>query len=141
MTDAANPDGLLPAELLEGATLRGNEYGWRPECFPNALAIAEVSGYACIGGQFEFRLVDGTYEMYWLAADASNRVDEESWSDYCQRSCGEVRKRFERLMQGTDFRGQVSEFQSLKARMIAGFDPLSTLVFVAYFVGEGEGAS
>lgn len=138
MTDAAHPDGLLPTDLLEGATLRGNEYGWRPECFPNALTIAEAAGYACVGGQFEFRLLDATCEMYWLAADADERVHGESWSDYCRRSCGEVRERFDCLMQSTDFRDQASGFQFLKAKLAAGFDPLPTLVFVAYFVAEEQ---
>jgi hypothetical protein len=30
----------LPPDLLEGAALRGNEYGWTVSSFPNALTTA-----------------------------------------------------------------------------------------------------
>lgn len=73
-------DDVLPPDILQGATLRGKEYGWSVSSFPEALARAEAGGYACLGGQFQFRLDDGsTCEMYWLAADSNQRADEESW--------------------------------------------------------------
>ena len=139
MMDAKNRDGLPPV-LLEGANLRDNEYGWRPESFPQALATAEAHRYACVGGQFEFRLADGVCEMYWLNADAGDRAHGESWDDYCRRSCREVRDGFNRLMQSADFRAQASGFAFLKAKMDKGFDPIPNLVFVAYFVAEHENA-
>jgi hypothetical protein len=52
-------DDVLPPDVLQGAALRGNEYGWSVSLFPNALARAEALGYACLGGQFQFRLDDG----------------------------------------------------------------------------------
>jgi hypothetical protein len=71
---------VLPPDISRGATLRGNEYGWSPSSFPDALASAEANGYACLGGQFQFRLDDGgTCEMYWLAADSKERKHGESW--------------------------------------------------------------
>ncbi|MGA7925849.1 MAG: hypothetical protein WCA20_07620, partial [Candidatus Sulfotelmatobacter sp.] len=82
---------VLPPQVLQGATLRGNEYGWSVAVFPDALAEAEGRGYACLGGQFQFRLDDGTCEMYWLNADSKDRAHGESWADYCHRSCSEVR--------------------------------------------------
>ena len=55
----------LPSDVVEGATLRGNEYGWSISSFPDALSRAEKKGYGCLGGQFQFRLDDGsTCEMY-----------------------------------------------------------------------------
>ena len=66
--------GVLPPDISQGASLRGNEYGWSISSFPNALANAEAHGYACLGGQFQFRLDDGgTCEMYWLDADSKER--------------------------------------------------------------------
>ena len=60
-------DDALPPDITKGAALRGNEYGWTVASFPNALTKAEACGYACLGGQFQFRLDDGsTCEMYWL---------------------------------------------------------------------------
>jgi hypothetical protein len=123
----------LPPEILQGATLRGKEYGWTVSSFPDALARAETRGYACLGGQFQFRLDDGgTCEMYWLAADSEKRTKEESWVAYSRRSCLEVLKRFQQLASGTDFGKEASNWQSVQ------IDPTVSLVFVAYFVTEDE---
>jgi hypothetical protein len=45
---------VLPPQLLQGATLRANEYGWSVAAFPDALAGAEGRGYACLGVSFNF---------------------------------------------------------------------------------------
>jgi hypothetical protein len=48
--------------------------------------------------------------------------------------CAEARMRFDHLVQSINFRSQTAEFQFLKAKLEARFDPLSTLTFVAYFL-------
>jgi hypothetical protein len=127
-------DDDLTLDLTEGATLRGKEYGSRISEFPNALSKARVHGYACLGGQFQFRLDDGsTCEMYWLAADSNDRADDESWTDYSQRSCSEVLQAFRRLVSDTDFRRE-------SAKWPVQIDPETNLVFVAYFVSETDWA-
>jgi hypothetical protein len=124
---------VLPPDISQGATLRGNEYGWSVSSFPDALASAQAHGYACLGGQFQFRLDDGgTCEMYWLDADSKERADGESWVDYCHRSCSEVLHRFQYLAAATDFKTQASSWPSVQ------IDPTKSLVFVAYFVSEGR---
>jgi hypothetical protein len=124
---------VLPSDISQGATLRGNEYGWSVSSFPDALASAQAHGYACLGGQFEFRLDDGsTCEMYWLDADSKERAPAESWVNYCNRSCSEVLTKFQHLASVTDFNSQVSSWPSIE------IDPTKSLVFVAYFVTEGE---
>jgi hypothetical protein len=126
-------DTVLPSDISQGARLRGNEYGWSVSSFPDALARAEAHGYACLGGQFQFRLDDGsTCEMYWLAADSKERAHGESWADYSHRSCSEVQNKFQRLASATDFRKEASSWPSVQ------IDPTTTLVFVAYFVTEAE---
>ena len=123
---------VLPARITRGATLRGNEYGWTVSSFPGALASAEASGYACLGGQFQFRLEDGsTCEMYWLDADSEDRMPQESWADYSRRSCLEVLQGFRRLIQNTDFTKEA-------AGWFLQIDPSKALVFVAYFVTEAD---
>ena len=125
--------GVLPPDISQGATLRGNEYGWSISSFPDALASAEAHGYACLGGQFQFRLDDGgTCEMYWLDADSKERAHRESWVDYCHRSCSEVLNRFQHLASTTDFKKEASSWPSVQ------IDTSKSLVFVAYFVTEGE---
>jgi hypothetical protein len=127
---------VLPHEIVHGATLRGNEYGWTVSAFPDALARAEAIGYACLGGQFQFRLDDGTTcEMYWLAADSNDRARGESWSDYSHRSCSEVLNRFQNLVSATDFKKETSSWPSVQ------IDSTRSLVFVAYFVTESDLAS
>ena len=97
-------DDDLPSEIAEGATLQGKEYGWSVSAFPNALSRAEVRGYACLGGQFQFRVDDGsTCEMYRLNADSNDRTGGESWAEYSRRSCSEVLQEFQRLVTETDF--------------------------------------
>lgn len=128
----------LPPKLAEGAHLVGNEYGWEASMFPTALANAQALGYACIGGQFQFRLDNGTCEMYWLSADSNHRHEAESWLEYCERSCSEVKGGFQKLMSETDFRKQALEWRPVKEAMAHGLDPLEKLAFVAYFVDEAE---
>jgi hypothetical protein len=125
------PDDL-PHEVLEGATLRGNEYGWSVTSFPVALERAEAHGYACLGGQFQFRLEDGsTCEMYWLSADSKERLAGELWADYSRRSCSEVKGHFQQLISRTDLRKEVLGWNLPRAFT-------GSLVFVAYFVTESE---
>ena len=95
----------LPPDITQGATLQGNEYGWIISLFPDAVVAAKKYNYACLGGQFQFRLPDGgTCEMYWLSADSTNRANEEPWQDFSCRSCDEVLERFHALVSKTDFR-------------------------------------
>jgi hypothetical protein len=122
----------LPSDVLEGATLRGNEHGWSVASFPVALERAESHGYACLGGQFQFRLADGaTCEMYWLSADFRERLPGESWTDYSRRSCSEVKEDFQRLISQTDFRKEALGWNL--PHIFTG-----SLVFVAYFVVEPD---
>lgn len=130
--DAPRIDDPLPPGITNGARLRGGEYGWDVAAFPAAIAEAERRGYACLGGQFQFRLGDGsTCEMYWLAADSNDRGTGESWIDYCRMSCEEVGEEFQRLIRSTDFAGEARKWT-------LHIDPARDLVFVAYFVREAE---
>jgi hypothetical protein len=124
-------DFLLPADIARGASLRGNEYGWQVSAFPEALANAKSQGFACLGGQFQFRVSDGIYEMYWLSADSTDRRAGEAWPDYSRRSCSEVLIKFEALASKTDFAKEATNW-----RLDAS--AAQTLVFVAHFVTESE---
>jgi len=120
---------LLPAEIAKEASLRGNEYGWPISAFPGALTTAKSAGFACIGGQFQFRLADSTCEMYWLSADSTDRRDGEPWSDFSNRSCAEVLEKFEHLISKTNFTEEAAKWR-------LGASAVGTLVFVAYFESE-----
>lgn len=128
----------LPPELTEGASVRSNEYGWTLDALPSALLKAQALGYACLGGQFQFRLDGGTYEMYWLNADSTDRRDSESWEEYCRRSCSEVLDRFKTAVAISDFTKAASSWPRLATEMAQGLNIANHLVFVAYFVTEAE---
>lgn len=122
----------LPVDIAEGATIQGNEYGWNISSFPGALEKAEQKGYACLGGQFQFRLEDGSaYEMYWLNADSTERREGESWTDYVHRSCSEVLEKFQHVTLEADFS---KEAQNWGIRI----DPDKHIVFEGYFVKEND---
>jgi hypothetical protein len=128
-------DDELPSEIAEGATLQGGEYGWSVPVFPRALSRAEVSGYACLGGQFQFRIDDdSTCEMYWLNADSNDRTGGESWAEYSHRSCSEVLQKFQLLVNETDFGKEAASWPFQ-------IDPIKNLVSIAYFVREPEWVS
>jgi hypothetical protein len=76
--------------------------------------------------------------MYWLSADSDSRQKAESWLEYCERSCSEVKTRFQKLMSETDFQKQALELPPVKEAMANGLAPLERLVFVAYFVDQAE---
>src|SRR3984957_7839302 len=126
-------DFILPLDISQGAMLRGNEYGWSVSSFPDALARAEAHGYACLNGQFQFRLEEATCEMYWLEANSKERVQGESWVDYCHRSCSEVLSGFRRLVSAPDCMKEAAP-----NRPSVQIDPSKSLVFVAYFVPESD---
>lgn len=131
-------DRGLPPELTAGAQLRGNEYAWGTAAFPAALMQAPHYGYACLGGQFQFRLPEGTCEMYWLNADSSGRKLDEHWHDYCRRCCAEVLEAFLAMLKSTDFRAEAANWPSVRELMAPGSDPAAYLVFQADFVDESE---
>ncbi len=138
MIKSENMSGQLPSEILFGAILHGQEYGWTLGSFPAALSAADRLGIACLGGQFQFRVDNAVYEPYWISADSSERRAREIWSDYVHRSCGEVAESFQQALRTTDFRSVAREWSELRAKAEAGFDVLNALVFVAYFVTERE---
>ena len=103
----------LPPEVLVGATLRDNEYGWKLSAFPAALAAAERHELACLGGQVQFRVDNSVFEAYWCNADSSERMPEEAWRLYVQRSCKEVKEKFTELSKHPDVHKLVAEWPTL----------------------------
>ena len=93
----------LPESITARASLSGLEYGWSVTEFPAVLSEATAQGFACVGGQFQFHLPDGTCEMYWLNANSTPRCAGETWQTYVQRSQHEVRTAFARICAKTDF--------------------------------------
>jgi hypothetical protein len=131
----------LPPEIAGDATIDGQEYGWKISSFPAALAAAERLGFACLGGQLQFRINGSIFEMYWLNADASDRLPGEIWSHYVQLPCSEVGREFTALALKLDVQKVVLEWPALNVLLAKETTPSNALVFVAYFVTEEEFAA
>ena len=130
----------LPSSIVSGATLVGAEHGWSLDGFPKALDAAERVSYACLGGQFQFRVAGSVREMYWLNADSAARKRGEPWSEYVSRSCREVRDGFKNLVAATDFSIEAARWTGLAEEIGRGSNVSDYLVFVAYFISEVEAA-
>ena len=130
----------LPTDVIETATLRGQEYAWPPFAFLEALHRAAEHGLVCVGGQFQFRIADGpTCEMYWVEIDTDGRRASESWSNYVTRSTKEVEREFTKLMRETDFQKEAGSWDfKQETEKDPSFRPLDHLCFVAYFENEHD---
>ena len=128
----------LPQSVLATANLSGKEYAWPTNAFLAALDESASAGFACIGGQFQFRFPDGTCEMYWLEADARDKEPSEIWSVYVERARQEVKAGFENLIAKTDFAKEAKSWPFIENKMTSGANPLDYLFFCAYFVSESE---
>ncbi len=125
------------AEIAKDAQLAGNELGWGVKPFPDALTSAETLAYACIGGQFQFRLDVGTREI-----TASVRIPSLAK----RVNHGERIVHVRALKSGAASKAAVGDgFFKTSSGMASdqkgcecGLDPMEDLVFVAYFVGEAE---
>jgi hypothetical protein len=129
----------LPRELTKGASLRGNEYAWPLDVFPSILGKAESLGFACLGGQFQFRVPGTTCEMYWLDVDAGDREPREPWGAYVARSSVEVRSGFNALLLSTNFLAEAQRWTDVPELTGVGASPEQYLCFVAYFIAEPPG--
>ncbi len=125
---------LLPPELASGSVFEDGEYAWRVADFPSVLAKAATLGYACLGGQFQFRFGDGAiHEFYWLAADSMDRQQGESWEQYARRSCNEVGRKYSALAGDSDFSAAARKFESL-----IGNQQLSDILFFNPFLAKEQ---
>ena len=131
----------LPRELTEGATLRGKEFAWTVADFPSVLKRARKLGYACLGGQFQFRPPGATCEMYWLSADPDEREKGESWPAYADRSCAQVLDRFGAAVAASDFHEEAKRWPDVAELAGAGARPLEHLCFVAYFRKQDQASN
>jgi hypothetical protein len=138
MTWKLDAEDLLPPALLAKATRRGNELAWPLEVVPEVIAAGCVCGLATLGGQIQFRVPDGTCELYWLNANSSPRGQDESWSEYVVRSAVEVGTGFAGLPSGDDMLEEGLGWEVLARLHAGGTDIGQYLCFVLDFVSEEE---
>lgn len=123
----------LPPNVLSKGTLRGKEYAWPLADVEETVRAAAGCGLATLGGQVQFRTPDGTYELYWLCADSTDRRLNEPWEAYVTRSASEVLAAFANLRAHTDFLAEAILAPGLKGLSQQGIDLNQYLCFVLVF--------
>ncbi len=98
-----------------------------------AINDARQRGLETIGGQAQFRLPDGTCELYWIDLDPADRKLGESWMDWVNRSADEAISKFRERMAKTDWKSEIQNWPFLREKAASGVDVMSHLCFVLYF--------
>jgi hypothetical protein len=124
---------MLSADILSNASLRGNEYAWAPAHVEAAINDARQRGLETSGGQAQFRLPDGTCELYWINIDPSKRKLDESWNRWVDRSANEAIEKFRQCMAQTDWKLEIQNWTFLREKAESHVDVMSHLCFVLYF--------
>jgi hypothetical protein len=129
---------FLGDELLQKASVRGNEFAWKKEDVIHVILSAKESRLASIGGQVQFRFPDGYCELYWINFDSGDRKEDELWDDYVTRSADEVIKEFNRINREFDLLDEgYRSFQFLKDKVEKEGVALGDyLCYVMYFNDE-----
>lgn len=133
---------LLPHDLLECATLRGNEYAWRLDDIPRVIKAAREANLVSIGGQLQFRFPEGgTCECYRVEVDTYPTVPSNlPWAERVTRTADAALADFRELQTRWDFMaegrtGFEEEFQKWEAN---GGDTASAMCFVWYVTTPAE---
>jgi hypothetical protein len=85
------------------------------------------------GGQAQFRLPDGTCELYWIDLAPSGRTLGEPWNQWVDRSADDAIANFRRRMAATNWQSEIQNWEFLWEKAGKGVDVMSYLYFVLYF--------
>lgn len=131
------PEYHLPPAILEKASVRGREYAWPLNDVEAVVAAARECNLANLGGQAQFRVPEGTCELYWLQVGSTPHLPNESWREYVSRSAEEVARGFQDLCARKNFVQEgIDNFSFLRELQARGVDLGQYLCFVLYFEAE-----
>lgn len=124
----------LPTEILQKAIVSGKEYGWKRTDFKEVVDKAVEVGLGIIGGQIQFKLPDGTCELYWHKYDTTDRKSGESWENYCFRTKKECNEQFDSLPTDKELVQEgIENFDFLKKKHKENISFDDKLLFILYF--------
>jgi hypothetical protein len=124
----------LPSEILLKSTLSGREYGWKREYFKEVVDSAIKAGLALVGGQVQFKLPNGTCELYWRKYEPKDRVPGEDWVSYSNRTKKECLEQFDKLPTNQKLIEEgVENFEFLREKSEQGVNLEDYLIFILYF--------
>jgi len=128
----------LPKYLLEISIKNSNEYGWRQNDVLAVITAARAVSLATLGGQVQYIIPAGTYELYWLSYDstADQKVNED-WLTFCDRSANECSEKFKQLI-STDIESEaISSFPEILTNNLITKENLKEYkVFILYFADK-----
>ena len=125
---------FLPKELLSRASKRGNEYAWRWNDILHVASAAEKAGFACAGGQAQFRSPDGTVTVNWSSFAPKGKRVNETRDQYVIRSWKETRRICHGLFTDEPTIAEGKKiFRSIQETVQQDILPRETLWFVLYF--------
>ena len=130
------PEQQLPSSVRQKASLRGNEYAWPIEAVEEAVRAGAACGLANLGGQAQFRIPDGTCELYEVSLDSTERRPGEPWGSYITRAAEEVLTQFAAIRQQTNFLEKALRWPALRQLHQHGAELDQYLCFVLYFASE-----
>ena len=136
MDSAKMAERHLPPEVLERASLRGNEYAWPAADIPLVIEAVRLSNLVNIGGQLQFRFPDGaTCECYWVEVDMYKTVPESlPWAERVVQSATVALRDFEAISSKYDFfeEGRQNFSPAFKEVEVYGYDAHQAMCFVWY---------
>ena len=124
-----NSEQKLPDDILNMATIRGNEYAWPPENVLQVISTAKELNLATLGGQFQFRVPEGTCELYWIDFGSNNKKKTETWKQYVDRSAQECQQTF--LARLCTFRSNNKQYQPDGQKETVVFSPYRVLAWTS----------
>lgn len=81
-------EALLPPTVLAKATIINNEYAWPFADVEEAIVAAQALGLANLGGNPQFRLPDGIYDLYWAQRRQFGSSAGRGMACVCNAKCG-----------------------------------------------------
>ena len=86
------------------------------------------------GGQIQFKLPDGTGELYWKSYDTKEKLPTENWTNYCLRSHSEYLEQFKKFDSNDKLiKAGIDNFDIKKKKAADGVDLEPYLIFILYF--------
>ncbi len=141
MTSGNLAERHLPNEILERASLRGNEYAWPVTDIPLIIEAVRQSNLVNIGGQLQFRFPDGTTcECYWVEVDTCKTVPESlPWAERVTQTAAIALRDFATLSSRYDFfeEGSCNFSAAFKEVETQGYNPHDAMCFVWYAAEPG----
>jgi len=124
----------LPTDILKKAILSGKEYGWKRTDFKEVLDKSVEIGLGIVGGHVQFKLPDGTCELYWHNYNTTDRKSGEDWTEYCKRTRVECLAEFKKLPTDKELiKEGIETFDFLKGKSETDIGLANYLIFVLYF--------